>query len=50
MQYKAREIALAWAAKEAAQNVWFKRVLDSQTEFEKMWRNGQGYRTVKVKE
>ncbi len=50
VQYKAREIALAWAAKEAAQNAWFKRVLDSQTDFEKMWRSGQSYRTVKVKE
>jgi TRAP-type mannitol/chloroaromatic compound transport system substrate-binding protein len=50
VQYKAREIALAWAAKEAAQNPWFKRVLDSQAEFEKTWRSGESYRTVKVKQ
>src|SRR5690606_41979390 len=50
VQYKAREIALAWATKEAAQNPWFKRVLDSQKEFERTWRSGESYRTVKVKE
>jgi TRAP-type mannitol/chloroaromatic compound transport system substrate-binding protein len=49
VQYKAREVALAWAQKQAAQNAWFKRVLDSQLGFEAMWANAERYRVVKSK-
>jgi TRAP-type mannitol/chloroaromatic compound transport system substrate-binding protein len=49
VQYKAREVALAWAQKQAAQNAWFKRVLDSQLAFESLWANAERYRVVKSK-
>lgn len=49
VQYKAREIAHAWAQKQSAENPWFKRVYDSQLEFEKLWADAERYRVVKTK-
>jgi len=49
VQYKAREVALAWAQKQAAQNLWFKQVLDSQLTFEALWSNSERYRVVRTK-
>ena len=50
VQYRAREVGLAWAEKTAAGNDWFKKVLDNQREFEKLWSGANRYRTVKTKE
>jgi TRAP-type mannitol/chloroaromatic compound transport system substrate-binding protein len=49
VQYKAREVALAWAQQQAAQNPWFKRVHDSQLGFEALWSEAERYRVVKTK-
>lgn len=47
VQYQAREIGRKWAEGVAAENEWFKRVLDSQAEFEDLWKDAGRYRTVK---
>lgn len=47
VQYQAREIGLAWAEKTAEGNEWFRRVLDSQKQFEDLWKDAPRYRTVK---
>jgi TRAP-type mannitol/chloroaromatic compound transport system substrate-binding protein len=48
VQYKVREIANKWADEQAAKDAWFKKVLESQRNFEKMWANADDYRKVKV--
>ena len=48
VQFKVREIADKWADEQAAKDAWFKKVLDSQRSFEKMWANADNYRKVKV--
>lgn len=50
VQYKAREAGLAWAEEKAKDNPWFRRVLDSQNEFAKLWAGSSRYRTVKTPE
>jgi TRAP-type mannitol/chloroaromatic compound transport system substrate-binding protein len=50
VQYKVRQVALAWSEKEAAQNPWFDRVYKSQREFEALWKGADRYRTVKLKD
>ena len=39
---------IKWADEQAAKDAWFKKVLDSQRDFEKMWANADDYRKVKV--
>ena len=46
VQYQAREIGLRWADETAQGNEWFKRVLDSQKEFEELWKDASKYRNV----
>lgn len=48
VQYKVKEIADKWADEQAAKDPWFKKVLESQRNFEKMWANADDYRKVKV--
>ncbi len=49
VQYAAREAGLAWAETKAAENAWFKRVLDDQKVFAGLWTGANRYRTVKVR-
>lgn len=49
VQYAAREAGLAWAEKVAAENPWFRRVLDSQVAFGELWSDAVRYRNVKVR-
>lgn len=49
VQYEVRRVADAWADKQAANNAWFKKVLQSQREFEKLWAGADRYRKVLVK-
>ncbi len=49
VQYAARETGLKWADEQAAQNEWFRKVLASQKEFEKLWADAPRYRNVKVR-
>jgi TRAP-type mannitol/chloroaromatic compound transport system substrate-binding protein len=48
VQFKVREIADKWADEQAAKDAWFKKVLESQRNFEKTWANADDYRKVKV--
>ena len=48
VQFKVREIADKWADEQAAKDPWFKKVLDSQRNFEKMWAHADDYRKPKV--
>ena len=48
VQFKVRQIADQWADEQAAKDAWFKKVLESQRNFEKMWGNADDYRKVKV--
>jgi TRAP-type mannitol/chloroaromatic compound transport system substrate-binding protein len=48
VQYETKKVALAWAAKQAESNKWFKQVLESQLAFEKEWVNADNWRKVKV--
>ena len=50
VQYEAREAGLAWAEKQAEDNSWFKRVLESQKEFAELWKDSGRYRNVKVRQ
>ncbi|RIA47669.1 TRAP transporter substrate-binding protein DctP [Dichotomicrobium thermohalophilum] len=50
VQYEAREAGLAWAEEKAAENDWFKRVLESQKEFADLWKDSGRYRNVKVRQ
>ena len=49
VQYAARETGQKWADEQAAQSEWFKKVLQSQRDFEKLWADAPRYRNVKVK-
>ena len=49
VQYEAREAGLAWADGVAANNEWFKKVLDSQKAFDELWKDADRYRKVKVR-
>jgi TRAP-type mannitol/chloroaromatic compound transport system substrate-binding protein len=49
VQYAAREAGLAYAEKTAEGNEWFRKVLDSQIEFERLWKNADSYRKVMVR-
>ncbi|MDW7557770.1 MULTISPECIES: TRAP transporter substrate-binding protein DctP [Azospirillum] len=49
VQYRTREIADAWADKQAETNPWFAKVLASQRDFERRWANATQYRNVKVR-
>lgn len=49
VQYEAREAGLDWAEGVAADNEWFKRVLDHQKEFDSLWRGADRYRKVMVR-
>lgn len=46
VQYEAREAGLDWAEGLAAENEWFKRVLDHQKEFGDLWKGADRYRKV----
>jgi TRAP-type mannitol/chloroaromatic compound transport system substrate-binding protein len=49
VQYAGREAGLKWAEGIAADNAWFKRVLDDQEAFAQLWSGANRYRTVKVR-
>ncbi|MEO7402511.1 MAG: TRAP transporter substrate-binding protein DctP [Burkholderiales bacterium] len=49
VQYRARQIGLDWAEKTAKANPWFKKVFDSQKQFDALWKGAERYRTVKVR-
>lgn len=49
VQYAAHEAGLEWAEGIAAENEWFKRVLDNQNAFAGLWDGSNRYRTVKVR-
>jgi len=46
-QVAAKNAGLAWADKVAAENEWFKRVLDDQAAFAELWKDANRYRNVK---
>ena len=48
VQYAARRVGREWADKQATANEWFKRVYESQKEFETLWADSTRYRNVKV--
>ncbi len=50
VQYEAREAGLKWAEGIAAENDWFKRVLESQKEFADLWKDSGRYRNVQVRQ
>lgn len=50
VQYSAREAGLAWAEEKAADNEWFKKVFDSQKEFNQLWSRASSYRNVKTRD
>ncbi|MGH8668420.1 MAG: TRAP transporter substrate-binding protein DctP [Burkholderiales bacterium] len=50
VQYAARRIGHEWANKTKAGNAWFGKVLQSQLEFEELWKDAPRYRNVKVKQ
>jgi len=50
VQYAGREAGLKWAEGIAAENAWFKRVLDHQEAFAELWGDAHRYRTVKVRD
>lgn len=49
VQYEVREAGLKWAEGVAAENEWFRKVLDSQIEFAGLWADSGKYRNVKVR-
>ncbi|MDW3205348.1 MAG: TRAP transporter substrate-binding protein DctP [Alphaproteobacteria bacterium] len=49
VQYAAHEAGIKWAEGIAADNEWFKRVLDDQKAFAKLWAGANKYRTVQVR-
>ncbi|MEX0760387.1 MAG: TRAP transporter substrate-binding protein DctP [Tistlia sp.] len=46
VQYKAHEMGIKWAEKQAEGNEWFARVLESQLAFEDLWKDASRYRNV----
>ncbi len=49
VQYEVREAGLKWAEGVAAENEWFRKVLDSQLAFSELWADSGKYRNVKVR-
>ncbi len=49
VQYQAREAGLKWAEGVAAENEWFKRVLENQAAFGELWKDSGRYRNVKTR-
>ncbi|GAB4227777.1 MAG: TRAP transporter substrate-binding protein [Kiloniellaceae bacterium] len=49
VQYAAHAAGIKWAEGIAAENEWFKRVLDDQKSFAALWSGSNRYRTVKVR-
>ncbi|HEX2199636.1 MAG TPA: TRAP transporter substrate-binding protein DctP [Burkholderiales bacterium] len=49
VQYAARERGHAWADKTKAGNAWFAKALQSQRDFEALWKDAPRYRNVQVK-
>lgn len=47
VQIETKKMALVWAEKQAKDNPWFDKVLKSQLEFEKLWKDANRYRNVK---
>lgn len=47
VQKKAKELAIAWAKKEAENNEWFARILESQLAYEELWEDASSYRNVR---
>jgi TRAP-type mannitol/chloroaromatic compound transport system substrate-binding protein len=50
VQYAAHDQGARWADKTKAGNAWFGKVLQSQREFEALWKEAPRYRNVKVKQ
>lgn len=50
VQYEAHDAGIAWAEKIAADNPWFKKVMDSQSSFAELWKNADSYRKVKARD
>jgi len=50
VQYAAREQGARWADKTKAGNAWFAKSLQSQRDFEALWKDAPRYRNVKVKQ
>jgi len=49
VQYEVREAGLKWAEGIAADNEWFRKVLDSQVAFSELWKDSGKYRNVMVR-
>lgn len=49
VQYAVREAGLKWADGIAAENDWFRKVMESQTGFSDLWKDSGRYRNVKVR-
>ena len=47
VQKATKEMSVKWAEEQAKTNPWFKKVWESQREFEKLWENASSYRNVK---
>lgn len=47
VQIKVKKIAIDWAEQQAKDNKWFAKVLQSQREFEELWKDAASYRNVK---
>ena len=50
VQYAARDQGARWADKTKAGNAWFAKSLQSQRDFEALWKDAPRYRNVKVKQ
>jgi hypothetical protein len=50
VQYAAREQGARWAERTKAGNAWFAKALQSQRDFEVLWKDAPRYRNVKVKQ
>ncbi|WP_425403718.1 TRAP transporter substrate-binding protein DctP [Hwanghaeella sp.] len=50
VQFNAREAGLKWAEEKAADNAWFRKVLDSQKAFAELWSDASKYRNVKTRD
>lgn len=46
VQKKGKRLGVEWAQKQAESNPWFKKVLDDQIAFEKLWKDAAHYRNV----
>ena len=47
VQKQAKQLALDWAKEQAKTNAWFKKILEHQLAYEKLWENAASYRNVK---